>query len=118
PPTNPATLSHASADRLLFDAGQRKSDHQSIAKAIGGCAEEFAAVCRDIIAVKPSSKSATGQETPGDGYLVINPLSFTRTVGVALPNLSSPPEVDEIVAAIDRESPLRHAVVEIPPFGF
>ena len=57
----------------------------------------------------------------GEGYLVLNPLSFTRRVVVALPGLASPPTVTGPVKAVefDVDHPERTAcVVEIPGCGY
>ena len=58
---------------------------------------------------------------PSPGFLLINPLSFTRRVVVALPNVTSPPAITGAVKAVEFDSafPERTAcVVEIPGSGF
>ena len=57
----------------------------------------------------------------GRGFLILNPLSFTRRVIVPLPGLKSPPAVSGAVKAVefDAAHPDRTAcVVEIPGSGF
>lgn len=58
---------------------------------------------------------------PGQGFLLVNPLSFPRRVAVRLPKLKAPPPVGGAIKAVDFDAarPERTAcVVEIPGCGY
>lgn len=55
---------------------------------------------------------------PRNGYLLWNPLSFPRRVGVDLPGFSQPPAVQEPVFAAGSSPAGPHAVVDLPPLGY
>ncbi|MEX0704055.1 MAG: hypothetical protein WD069_18285 [Planctomycetales bacterium] len=52
------------------------------------------------------------------GFLVLNPLSFTRRVSVELEGLEAPPPVDGPVKAVQFDDERRAVVVEVPGAGF
>lgn len=52
------------------------------------------------------------------GYLVLNPLGFTRTVTVALPELEHPPAPGGAVKWVQWDEHRREATVEVPGMGF
>lgn len=58
-----------------------------------------------------------GGET-GDGFLVLNPLSFPRTVTVELPDLQDPPEINASVKAAQFDADRKQITVSLPPAGF
>lgn len=58
-----------------------------------------------------------GGET-ADGFLVLNPLSFSRTVTVELPGMQNPPEINEVVKAVQFDDDRKQATVALPPAGF
>lgn len=53
-----------------------------------------------------------------NGYLVLNPLSFTRTVSVALPELARAPAIGGPVKWVQWDDRTREASVEVPGMGF
>ncbi len=52
------------------------------------------------------------------GYLVMNPLSFTRRIGIELPQLTGPPDAAAPVHAAGLIAGRPAAVIEVPPLGF
>ncbi len=52
------------------------------------------------------------------GYLLLNPLSFERTVGVELPELQSPPARGGAVKASQCDEHFRGVTATIPPCGY
>src|SRR5262249_33928492 len=52
------------------------------------------------------------------GYLILNPLSFGRTVTVELPKLEGPPPVQAPVRGVQFDDSHRHVTVEVPPSGY
>jgi alpha-mannosidase len=51
-------------------------------------------------------------------YLLVNPLSFARRIGVELPQLAQPPQTTAPVIASGLAENRNFAVVEVPPMGF
>lgn len=60
--------------------------------------------------------SRTSTETT-PGYLICNPLSFVRRIGLQTPALKTLPDVERPVYAVG-ETDTSHAVVDVPPMGF
>eukprot|EP00913_Durusdinium_trenchii_P035241 g32971.t1 len=52
------------------------------------------------------------------GYLLLNPLAFSRTVSVDLPELNSPPEIAVPVRGAQFDDRRRSVSVTLPPCGF
>ena len=52
------------------------------------------------------------------GYLIANPLNFTRRIGVALPHLENAPAIAAPVYAADSNDETPLAVVDVPAMGF
>jgi len=52
------------------------------------------------------------------GYLVANPFSFVRRVGVELPNLTALPDIEKPVYAAAETETTKCVVVDVPPLGF
>jgi alpha-mannosidase len=52
------------------------------------------------------------------GYLVLNPFSFARRVGLEMPQLSGLPTVERPVYAAAEGRGTKHVVVDVPPLGF
>ena len=52
------------------------------------------------------------------GYLVLNPLSFDRTVTVELPKLETPPAVQPPIRGVQLDSKQRHVIVDLPACGY
>jgi alpha-mannosidase len=55
---------------------------------------------------------------PTDAYLVVNPLSFPRRVGLDVTQLKSLPRTDDSVRAVQEMPGKKLAVVEVPAMGF
>jgi len=52
------------------------------------------------------------------GYLLVNPCSFVRRIGVEVPNLDALPTVQRPVYAACESEASKFAVVDVPPMGF
>ena len=52
------------------------------------------------------------------GYLVMNPFSFVRRVGVEMPQLSALPKIEKPIYAAAESANTKHVVVDVPPMGF
>ncbi len=52
------------------------------------------------------------------GYLVMNPFSFVRRVGVEMPKLSALPAIEKPIYAAAESATTKHIVVDVPPMGF
>jgi alpha-mannosidase len=52
------------------------------------------------------------------GFLILNPLSFDRTVTVELPKLETPPPLQAPVRNVQFDSARRHVVVDLPACGY
>lgn len=75
--------------------------------------DRLADATRDLAAVIPTAKTASQQ-----GYLVFNPCSFVRRMGLQLPELSGLPAVGRPIYAADASNGVAHVVVDVPPMGF
>jgi alpha-mannosidase len=54
----------------------------------------------------------------GPGYLIVNPLSFSRRIGVEVSKLSTLPIQEKPVHIADEKQGRKFAVVDVPPMGF
>ncbi len=52
------------------------------------------------------------------GYLIANPHSFVRRVGVWTPELKALPDVERPIYATAKDAGSSHVVVDVPPMGF
>jgi alpha-mannosidase len=52
------------------------------------------------------------------GYLVLNPLSFDRTVAAELPKLETPPPIQLPVRGVQLDSKHQHVMVDLPSCGY
>jgi alpha-mannosidase len=52
------------------------------------------------------------------GYLVLNPQSFVRRIGLEMPRLETLPGVERPVYAAAEARGTKHVVVDVPPMGF
>lgn len=59
-------------------------------------------------------QGATGEP----GYLVLNPLSFDRTVVIELPKLETPPSLKPPVRGVQLDAKHRRVVVDVPSCGY
>jgi hypothetical protein len=71
-----------------------------------------ASLDRFAAALSPSTTAASS------GYLVVNPLSHARRIGLELPRLENPPAVAGSVVASGQVDDRKFAVVDVPPLGF
>lgn len=55
---------------------------------------------------------------PEDGYLVLNPFSVVRRVGVEMSALTALPKVEKPIYSASEMSALKYVVVDVPPMGF
>src|SRR5205823_9906068 len=78
-----------------------------------GLDAEFQNAARDLAAALTSSNQAGSR-----GCLVINPCSFVRRMGVEGIELSGLPTIERPVYAADEHGGAKHAVVDVPAFGF
>jgi alpha-mannosidase len=87
--------------------------------ALHDAAEAFATVWhRQAKSARAEVQEVATPQDSEQGYLFINPLNFTRRIGVELPQLSLLPAVTGQVLAADDAAGITHAVVEVPPLGF
>jgi alpha-mannosidase len=92
--------SHAPAHPNLLPQGERES-------------EQLATALDRLAAALPR-----GAAPVSSGYLVINPLSFARRIGLELPQFKFPPAAQVPVVASASTADRVFAVVEVPPMGF
>jgi alpha-mannosidase len=64
-----------------------------------------------------SQKFLTGG-TAEPGYLILNPLSFDRTVTVELPKIETPPPVQMPIRGVQFDGTHRHVTVDVPACGY
>jgi len=74
---------------------------------------EFEAAARELAAALAAAKPNAPR-----GTLVINPCSFVRRMGVEGLQISGLPAVERPVYAADEQRGIKHAVVDVPAFGF
>jgi alpha-mannosidase len=60
----------------------------------------------------------SGSTNPSPGYLVVNPLSFARRIGVELPDLEHPPLAQPPIAVSAQAGDRKFALVDVPAMGF
>jgi alpha-mannosidase len=58
------------------------------------------------------------QQTGANGFLVVNTSSFSRRLGLELPELAALPDVDEPIAAAGQSGGRNAVVVDVPAMGF
>ena len=59
-----------------------------------------------------------GDGADRSGYLVVNPMSFVRRIGVETPELDALPVVEKPIYAAGTSGGKTHVVVDVPPMGF
>ncbi len=52
------------------------------------------------------------------GYMVLNPFSFVRRVGLEVPQLAALPKIEKPIYAAAESATTKHVVVDVPPMGF
>ena len=57
-------------------------------------------------------------DAPGPGYLLLNPFTFVRRMGIELPQLTSSPKVEAPIYAAAETASTKYVVVDVPPMGF
>jgi alpha-mannosidase len=78
--------------------------------------ERLEAFVRDSAAGLGRNFLAGGNAEPG--YLILNPLSFDRTVAVELPQLETPPPLQAPVRNVQFDASRRHVIVDLPACGY
>ncbi len=79
---------------------------KQLADRLGSATEAFAACI------------PRGNGAKESGYLVMNPFSFVRRVGVEMPKLSALPKIEKPIYAAAESATTKHVVVDVPPMGF
>jgi len=118
---------------MLVAGGPESSDSQSksvlaqLSASIDAAADEAApdeqldqqleTACADAAQRFASCLPRAGQAAE-EGYLVINPHSFVRRVGVEMPQLDRLPTVERPIYAAADAGDTKHVVVDVPPMGF
>ncbi len=105
-----AAAAAASSTLERLDAGLAEGEppldtEEQISSETRAAAEAFAATL------------PTAQQEATNGYLLINPLSFTRRVGVETPELTIPPDLDDTVKAA-QDSGRKLIVADVPAMGY
>lgn len=103
--TEPASSLIEEVDRTADDADQQALDERA-AQAMSSAAERFA------------NSLPHGDGPQERGYLVANPSSFVRRVGMEVSELAALPAVEKPVYAAAESAGRKHAVVDLPPMGF
>lgn len=96
--------------RLAIDQSSDDPNAGDVDKMI---AAQFASATEAFAACIPRSK---GTQEPG--YLVMNPFSFVRRVGVEMPKLSTLPKIEKPIYAAAESANTKQVVVDVPPMGF
>ena len=99
-----------SIDASSEGASSGATDVTSIDAELAGQLETAQAA---LAACLPKSES-----DPQDGYLVINPFSVVRRVGVEMPALTALPQVEKPIYAASETPTSKQVVVDVPPMGF
>ena len=104
-------LSDAGDDlRLAVDRASDDPDatdvDQQLSERVAGATEAFAACI-------PRSDGAKES-----GYLVMNPFSFVRRVGVEMPELPALPKIEKPIYAAAESASTKFVAVDVPPMGF
>lgn len=115
-----ATLAALVRGTPLSDAGDdlrfavdRASDDPDSPHIDTQLAERLEAATESFAACIPRSNGAKQS-----GYLVMNPFSFVRRVGVEMPELSALPAVEKPIYAAAESAATKYVVVDVPPMGF
>lgn len=103
--TTPADDVRLVIDRASDDPNSREIDTQ-LATHLTTATEAFAACI------------PTGKGPQEAGYLVMNPFSFVRRIGVEMPKLSALPKIEKPIYAAAETANTKHVVVDVPPMGF
>jgi alpha-mannosidase len=93
------------ADTILHD-GSDETHAEQLQAALDQSIARFAGTI-------PTAKTAAEA-----GYLVFNPCSFVRRMGVSLPELAALPDVGRPIYATGAAGNVKHVVVDVPPLGF
>jgi alpha-mannosidase len=78
--------------------------------------EQIEAFARDSAGRLSQKFLAGGTAEPG--YLILNPLSFDRTVTVELPKIETPPPVQPPIRSVQFDGAHRHVTLDVPACGF
>ncbi len=95
---------------LAIDSGLELPENAAVTSALASgltkSLERFASVI-------PTAKTGVQQ-----GYLVVNPCSFVRRIGVQIPDLPGLPAVGRPIYAAAEQGNQKQVVVDVPPLGF
>lgn len=97
-------------DSRFEDPGSRVGEDKSVDDALAASLSRAAAELAQVI---PTTKAPAEQ-----GYLVFNPCSFVRRMGLALPELPGLPQIGRPIYAADAAGGTPRVVVDVPPMGF
>jgi alpha-mannosidase len=101
-----STLSCVAANRIpaapVGDRSEEKTEMDRVGDAIAAFAQTL----------KRDTSASTG------GYLVINPCSFVRRIGVDVSDLPVLPDENKPTYAVGIADDRKHVVVDVPPMGF
>lgn len=97
-------------DACFEDATARERDDASLDALLS---ERINSAAADLAQVIPTGKTVAQQ-----GYLVFNPCSFVRRMGLQLPGLAGLPPLGRPIYAADTSHGTTHVVVDVPPMGF
>ena len=89
----------------------------------GGDAAEIASVDEQIEAFARDSAGRLSRKflvggTAEPGYLILNPLSFDRTVTVELPKIETPPAVQPPIRSVQFDGTHRQVTLDVPACGY
>jgi len=106
------TPSPVAADdaRLAVDCTADDPDASDVDKQLS---ERIAAATAAFAACIPP-----GDGAKESGYLVLNPFSFVRRIGLEMPQLTALPKVEKPIYAAAESATTKHVVVDVPPMGF
>ncbi|MBI2478392.1 MAG: hypothetical protein HYV60_07045, partial [Planctomycetia bacterium] len=96
--------------RLAVDSASDEPDATDVDKQLS---ERMVEATAAFAACIPRSDAAKES-----GYLVLNPFSFVRRVGIEMPQLSALPKIEKPIYAATESATTKHVVVDVPPMGF
>jgi alpha-mannosidase len=88
----------------------------SDAAEITGVDDRIEVFARDSAGCLGQKFLAGGSAEPG--YLILNPLSFERTVTVELPKIETPPPVEAPIRSVQFDGAHRHVTLDLPACGY
>jgi alpha-mannosidase len=97
---------------ILEDVDRRADESEvgDLDSRVSACLEDSINQFSDSLPQKDSAAET--------GYLVINPCSFVRRLGIEVPTLADLPTVERPIYAVGESESSKFAVVDAPPMGF